>query len=190
MTRIAFTVDGKPKGKGRPRTSKHGGRPFTPKATAAAEREIAQLARLEMRSAPLMTGTVALSIEAVFKVPKSWSPKLKAAALSGELEYTGKPDRDNIEKLVMDALNGVAWIDDAQVNRGTSVTRRYGAPERVEIVIEELECAEGLKSPAERRRDEKLARGMIASFRAKRRSKPAARASELPATDRRIRKPS
>ncbi len=99
----------------------------------------------------------------------------------------GEDVESRVKKLLMDALNGVAWIDDAQVNKGTSVTRRYGAPERVEIVIEELECAEGLKSPAERRRDEKLARGMITAHRAKRRSKPVARASELPATDRRLR---
>lgn len=186
MTRIAFMIPGKPRGKGRPRTSKFGGQPFTPAATVAAEKEIAQLARLEMRAAPLMTGTVNLRVEAVFKVPKSWSAKLKAAALSGELEFTGRPDRDNIEKLVMDALNGVAWIDDAQVNRGP-VIRRYGDPERVEVTIEELECAEGLKSPAERRREDKLAGGLIHAHRAKRRSKPASRPSELLATDRRIR---
>lgn len=28
-----------------------------------------------------------------------------------------KPDLDNVQKLVMDALNGTAWHDDAQVNR-------------------------------------------------------------------------
>ena len=28
-----------------------------------------------------------------------------------------RPDLDNIQKLVMDALNGTAWHDDAQVNR-------------------------------------------------------------------------
>ena len=30
---------------------------------------------------------------------------------------TGKPDTDNIAKLVMDALNGVAWHDDSQVTK-------------------------------------------------------------------------
>lgn len=160
MTRFAFTVLGRPKGKGRPRTPRGGGRPFTPKATRAAERAIAQEAKLVLRAAPLMTGTVRLTIEAVFRVPVSWPKKLRAAALAGEVEYTGKPDRDNIEKLVMDALNGVAWIDDAQVNRGP-VVRRYGDPERTDVTVEELEAAPGLKSPAERRREAKRDSGGI-----------------------------
>lgn len=158
MTRIAFTVPGRPKGKGRARTPRDGGRPYTPERTVAAEREIATEYRLAARGTPLMTGTIALSIEAVFRVPKSWNKADREAALAGELEYTGKPDRDNIEKLVKDALNEVAWMDDAQVNRGPPVVRRYGFPERIEVVVEEIE-ATGRKSPAERRREAKAAVG-------------------------------
>lgn len=143
---------------------------FTPKATVAAEREIGQLASLALGARPLMTGAVHLQIEAVFRVPSSWSKKLREAALAGEVEYTGKPDRDNIEKLVMDALNGVAWMDDAQVNKGPTV-RRYGHPERTEVALYELKAAEGLKSPAERRREKKLASGMVAPKKRKRPSK-------------------
>lgn len=154
MTRIAFMVPGRPKGKGRPRFVGKGRPPITPKATVEAEREIGWEARRAMGATPLMTGTVRLSIEAIFRVPTSWPKKLREAALAGEVEYTGKPDRDNIEKLYMDALNGVAWVDDAQVNRGP-VDRRYGYPERVEVMVEELIAAPGLKSPAERRREAK-----------------------------------
>jgi Holliday junction resolvase RusA-like endonuclease len=28
------------------------------------------------------------------------------------LPHTSKPDRDNLDKAVMDALKGIAWIDD------------------------------------------------------------------------------
>src|SRR4051812_37073202 len=108
MTRVAFTVPGRPKGKARHRTDPRTGRSYTPKQTVAAEREIATLYRIAARATPIMTGTVSLSIEAVFRVPGSWPSKMKQAALAGELSYTGKPDKDNIEKLVMDALNGVA----------------------------------------------------------------------------------
>ena len=33
----------------------------------------------------------------------------------GRIPYTKKPDADNVSKAVMDALNGVAYTDDAQV---------------------------------------------------------------------------
>lgn len=184
--RFSFSVDGKPRGKGRPRTSPFGGRPYTPAKTVAAEKEIATLARVAMGPLKLMTGTVRLDIEAVFEVPRSWSAKLRQAALAGELEYTGKPDRDNIMKLVMDALNGVAWLDDAQVNKGP-VVRRYGYPARTEVTVEELEAANGLKSPAERRREQKLASGMVAPKRRKKPRKAGSVACEELAIGKRIR---
>lgn len=133
-----------------------------------------------------MTGTVKLSVEAVFAVPKSFPAKLRAAALAGEVAYTGKPDKDNIEKLVMDALNGVAWVDDSQIDRGPTV-KRYGVPERVEVVVEELKAADGLKSPAERRREKKVAEGMTGAKPRKTRQNTRSPASELLAIGRRIR---
>lgn len=175
MTRIAFTVPGRPKGKGRPRFVGKGRPPITPKATVAAEKEIATEYRLAARSTPLMTGTVRLTIEAVFRVPVSWPKDLRTAAFAGEVEYTGKPDRDNIDKLYMDALNEVAWVDDAQVH-GPPVVRRYGQPERVDVIVEELQATPGLKSPAERRREEKVASGSIGKPK---RRRVAPRTSEL-----------
>lgn len=181
--KIAFTVNGRPKGKGRPRFVSADRPPITPKATREAEKAIGwefNLARrmraVEIGQAiPIMTGTVALTIEAVFRVPVSWPRALRVAALAGEVEYTGKPDRDNIEKLVMDALDGVAWVDDAQVNRGDLV-RRYGEPERIEITVEEAKAEDRVKSPAERRREVKVATGT--HLKRKRRAK-SSRGSEL-----------
>ncbi len=184
MTSFAFTVDGRPQGKGRPRTSRFGGRPFTPAATVKAERAIATEAMIARGSRKLMTGTVRLSIEAVFRIPKGWSAKLKAAAVIGAIEYTGKPDLDNIVKLVSDALNGVVYLDDAQVQAGTLV-RRYGSPERVEVIVEEL-AAVGPKSPAERRREKKLAAGIIPAKRTKRAAQARSNACEEPAIGKRI----
>jgi Holliday junction resolvase RusA-like endonuclease len=185
MTEFAFTVPGRPRGKGRHRTTKSG-HAFTPKATRAAEKEIATLAMIARPPGPLMTGTVELSIEAVFRIPKSWPNVLRTDALGGRIEYTGKPDRDNLVKLYMDALNGVAWIDDAQVNRG-AIVRRYGEPERVEVKVRELQSATGVKSPAERRREAKLASGMVGAKPAKRRAATRSSACEELAIGKRIR---
>lgn len=33
--------------------------------------------------------------------------------------HTKKPDADNVLKAVLDALNGLAWVDDAQVFSAT-----------------------------------------------------------------------
>ena len=47
-------------------------------------------------------------------IPASWSKKKAEAAKKDAIRPTTKPDLDNILKM-MDALNGVAWKDDAQV---------------------------------------------------------------------------
>ena len=47
----------------------------------------------------------------LFEDPK----KKQAAVYAGEIKPTVKPDIDNIVKIVLDGLNGVAFTDDKQV---------------------------------------------------------------------------
>lgn len=49
------------------------------------------------------------------KVPVSLTKKVKTDMLEGRKQHTVKPDLDNLVKAILDALNGVAWHDDAQV---------------------------------------------------------------------------
>lgn len=37
------------------------------------------------------------------------------AGIRGELQNTSKPDLDNLVKAILDAMNGIVWVDDAQV---------------------------------------------------------------------------
>lgn len=63
-------------------------------------------------------------------------PKSRAKKISTE-EDTYKPDADNVTKLVLDALNGVAWADDAQVT-DLNVHKKYryrDAPTRTMVHI-------------------------------------------------------
>ena len=56
----------------------------------------------------------------------------------GLVPYTVKPDLDNVCKLVLDALNGVAWADDAQVVSifANKLPRQaHGAPARTEVRV-------------------------------------------------------
>lgn len=89
---VKFTVVGEPRSKQRPRVVR--GRAYTPKETVAAEKAVAVAYR--EASEHLFEHQVVVSIDF----------------------YNGnrrRRDIDNMAKLVMDALNGVAFVDDFQV---------------------------------------------------------------------------
>ncbi len=70
-------------------------------------------------------------------IPMSKSKKFKQRALTGDLRPITKPDTDNITKQVKDALNKLAYHDDAQIVR--DVTEKfYSDIPRVEILIKEI----------------------------------------------------
>ena len=70
-------------------------------------------------------------------VPPSWTRKRRDDALAGVIRPTGKPDYDNIGKVV-DALNGIVWVDDSQIV-DARIRKLYD--ERARLVIEVEECA-------------------------------------------------
>ena len=72
------------------------------------------------------TGKCSVHVLAQFEIPKSWPKKRREAAVRGEVA-PGKPDIDNVVKIALDAINGVVFEDDAQVNR-INATKRYGDP--------------------------------------------------------------
>ena len=51
---------------------------------------------------------------------------------------TKKPDTDNIAKIILDSLNGIAYHDDAQIVRLT-VQKSYSREPRVLVEISEVE---------------------------------------------------
>ena len=113
MTRVSFSVPFV-KGKARPRFSK--GRAYTPKGTKDAERQIESAYRHACRDA---FGALQTASEGVPVLIEIWTTR---NVLSGFRRRDGdshddlqKPDADNIAKLVLDALNGVAYEDDSQV---------------------------------------------------------------------------
>lgn len=112
MSMIYFFVPGKVQGKARPRFSSRSGTVYTPGKTKSYERQIAEA--YEAQHGPCFDGAVMVVIEAVFPIPKSWPRAKKAEAAAGKLA-PGKPDIDNILKVVLDGLNGIAYKDDKQV---------------------------------------------------------------------------
>jgi Holliday junction resolvase RusA-like endonuclease len=164
--RLAFSVAGEPKGKGRARAIaaiREGpdGKPeafvrmVTPSDTREAEAKVRAAFRRAYPDHRPFTGPVLLRFTAVFETPASFNKALKAAAARGTLYAVKKPDKDNIEKLIVDSLNGVAFHDDAQVMGGG--VKRYGSPARLEISFESLESPDVPKTPGQRRSEAKQA---------------------------------
>lgn len=135
---IFFTVDGQAVGKGRPRVSTIGGRPrmYTPAKTVAWERLVAEACRSAMGSWQPSEHPMSVRIDIRVGVPVSWTVKRQLAALSGDA-VPGKPDLDNVAKAILDACNGIAYVDDKQVTRLT-VTKAYGLEPGVEVYMHEV----------------------------------------------------
>ena len=139
-----FVVPGEPQSKARPRFRSFnvGGRmvtsTYTPKQTVQYEQLIRSAYIAANRSQPVYeAGTkIAVRIWAYFGVPKSTSKRNRTLMLAGQIRPTKKPDVDNLIKAVCDALNGIAYHDDAQV---TSVfcAKFYDEEPRLVIQIDE-----------------------------------------------------
>jgi Holliday junction resolvase RusA-like endonuclease len=122
-THLTITIPGPIKGKQRPRATRQG-RVYTPAATVNAEAWVRACA-VEQVGNPCLDGALTLRADITVPVASSWPKKRTEQALSGALRPTGKPDADNVLKLLSDALNGVVWRDDAQLVE-VMVTKRYG----------------------------------------------------------------
>jgi Holliday junction resolvase RusA-like endonuclease len=88
---------------------------YVDEKTEAYKEALAWSAKAVLHGKPPFEGPISVKIVAAFGVPQSWSKKQRDAALAGITRPTGKPDLDNIMKIVGDALNKTAWIDDAQI---------------------------------------------------------------------------
>ena len=110
-----FIVDGKPQGKQRPRFSRISKTVYTPTKTAKYEKQIAKAYTESGGKCTPADCYVSVSVSAFFPVPKSYSKKKREDCLERILRPDKKPDMDNILKVVLDALNEVAYEDDKQV---------------------------------------------------------------------------
>jgi len=106
---IAFVVPGVPVAWAR--AGSNNGMRFTPAKQRSFMAVLKAIAAEAMRGAPPIAGPVELSIRATWPAPSSWSAKKRAATRW----RTSRPDADNCGKIVADALNGICFLDDAQV---------------------------------------------------------------------------
>jgi Holliday junction resolvase RusA-like endonuclease len=133
---IEIRMDGRPIGKGRPRFVRATGRTYTPEKTARYEDRLAWAAQGVMGGRPLLDGPLSVTINAHMEIPASKSKRWQAEALGQIRRPTGKPDADNVAKL-LDALNKIVWVDDAQIV-ALHVFKHYTDRPRIEILVTPL----------------------------------------------------
>jgi len=124
-----------------------GGGKTVAKFTPARQRNYMGMIRAEAheqmkRFSGPMQGPLQLKIAAVYLWPKA-TTKARLAAADGAWKTT-KPDSDNITKIVKDALNTIAYVDDAQVSF-SSCWKLLGP--KAGLVVEVISLA-GVPAPA------------------------------------------
>lgn len=143
MNKIEFKIEGKIRGKARPRFTKSG-HCFKVKDDSIYEKKI--------RDAYIEAGGVRsdkylrMTMDMYFAVPKSYSKKRRNACLEGVERPAKKPDVDNVIKNICDGLNPKgdfegAYKDDVQVIE--IISRKYytdNVEDYINVVLEEIEC--------------------------------------------------
>lgn len=119
MSRLTLCIPGDPIPKGRPRFFR--GHSVTPKRTRAAEKSLREFAVWRMRGEGLEPFAGPL------RVRLSFSRATKRRC-----------DLDNLAKLVLDALNTVAFVDDSQIVELTATKDHDPVHPRTVVEIEEV----------------------------------------------------
>lgn len=135
--KITFSIPGQPQGKGRARafTTPNGIRMHTPEKTIYYENLIKHCFLAETG------GTCPRSSEQIYikacnyhQIPRSKSKRFASDARKQEIRPTTKPDIENVSKAILDALNGIAYLDDSQVV-SLSIKKFYDDNPRVEVTV-------------------------------------------------------
>lgn len=134
MSAVTFSVVGDPMGKKRAKFARRGKfvHTYSPKENVDYEQRV----RDAYKGNPSF-GDEPLKVEiyALYPIPKSITKKKLALIQDGKLLPCSKPDVDNVSKIILDALNGVAYNDDKQVVLLT-IKKLYSETPRVEVSID------------------------------------------------------
>ena len=136
MKNFLFIIPGPPKGKARPRVVNN--HAYTPEATIQYERLVQ--ACWEKAAGDWIADPetpLALYISMFYPIPKSHTKKQQEMERRNWVLPTKKPDIDNVLKIIMDGLNGVAYHDDKQVVEVT-MRKRFSTDPRVEVELREV----------------------------------------------------
>jgi len=139
---IHLTIQGRPLGKQRHRTSIRGKgdktftHEWTPEQTVNYE-TLVRLAFMDKypKHVPWERNVALVShIDAFYPIPMSYNARQRENALTGVLLPLTKPDGDNILKVIWDSLNQVAYADDSQIVKWPG-GKYFSDRPRVEITL-------------------------------------------------------
>ncbi len=137
---MKLTIQGKVQAKQRVRLGRYSR--YTPEQTKNYENWVKLSFINQYPNFKPLENELQVSIKAYFEIPKSVSKKKREQMLNGNIRPTIKPDLDNIAKSVLDALNGLAYLDDKQIVF-LEVEKFYDVSPRVELMVEEISYDEG-----------------------------------------------
>ena len=138
---MSFTIPGKPFGKERPRVNTTQYSVYTPPKTVQYEERVRAL-YMAQGGRNFRDCYISIAITAFFKPPKATTRKQREAMRIGNLRPAIRPDADNICKVIMDSLQGIAFENDKQVI-WTTVEKRYDDEPRVDVEILAFERWDG-----------------------------------------------
>ena len=133
---IRFEILGQPIAKQRPRVTR-AGIAYTPSKTVNYEALVKYTYQSLYWNREPILGHIEAHITAIFPIPKSYSKKKTAELLAGHNNYDKKPDCDNLAKIILDALNGIAYKDDSQVT-ALHIVKEYGTQPKVIVELKEI----------------------------------------------------
>ena len=109
MKKVRFEVPGEPTGKGRPRFSKFGG-PRSPEKTVLYENLVKTCYSSQCNDFMFEQGKqLDVRIIAYYAIPQSVSKKKRKRMIDKIERPLKKPDADNVVKVILDALNKIAY---------------------------------------------------------------------------------
>jgi Holliday junction resolvase RusA-like endonuclease len=108
---MKFTIPGEPTGKARPRVTRWG--THNTEKTILYENLVKMCYQEQCNT--YTEKPLYVKIVAFYGIPKSTSKKNAEKMIFGEIRPCKKPDIDNVAKIILDSLNGVAYKDDTQV---------------------------------------------------------------------------
>ena len=133
-----FRVDGKIRGKDRPRFNRYNGKVYTTKQSRDFETLIKD-SYLSVDGIYFGDDTyLRLEADLYFSIPKSYTKKRRSLCMENVERPKKKPDNDNILKAIADSLNEIAYKDDIQLLE-TEVKKYYTSEDEDYMVIRLIE---------------------------------------------------